>query len=69
MCFTVPKQVTAVKKGKVVVSDGSEVVMGSELTVHVGDFVQTLGNMAVGTLNKTQGERTLKLINQLSQNS
>ena len=66
MCFSVPHRVLEVN-GKTALIDTNEVVtLGAEIHVKPGEYLQILGNIAVGKLSATEGLKIRKLIKQLN---
>jgi hydrogenase maturation factor len=66
MCFTIPYKVLDVKKNHVIIEGGKKILLGTEISVDKGDYIQVAGSMAVGKLSKTEGLRIQKLIKSLN---
>lgn len=62
MCFAIPLKVLKVNHGKAVVENGKKIILGEELTVKKGDYLQVAGNVAVSTLTNKQGIKVRRLI-------
>ncbi|MBI2617583.1 hypothetical protein HYW55_05585 [Candidatus Gottesmanbacteria bacterium] len=67
MCFTIPARVLKSSHNLVTVEGGKTVLLGNDLTVKKGEYVQVVGNMAVGKLSSHEGLRIRKLIRSLNQ--
>ena len=68
MCFSVPCKVLKVKDNEAVVEGGQTVRIGNDLKVEPGEYLRVAGNIAVGTLSKTEGLKVRKLIKSLDSN-
>jgi hydrogenase maturation factor len=66
MCFAVPYQVLDVKEKYAIIEGGKKILLGKQLTVQKGEYVQVVGNVAVGKLTKTQGKKVRSIIKQLN---
>lgn len=66
MCFSVPYKVIKVKKNKAYLEGEKTVKIGGELKVNQGDYLQILGDVAVGRLSKIQGLKIRRLIKSLN---
>ena len=66
MCFSIPYKVAAVKKDIAYLESGSIIKLGSELKVVKGEYLQVIGNVAVGKLSKAEGLKIRKLIKRLN---
>lgn len=66
MCLSVPYKVIKVSKNNALLEGGKSVKIGSELKVAKGDYLQVLGDVAVGRLSKIQGLKIRRLIKSLN---
>lgn len=66
MCFCVPYKVLSTDKKAALIEDGRKIKIGNELKVEKGDYLQVLGNVAVGRLTKSQGLKIRRLIKSLN---
>ena len=66
MCFAIPYKVLQVQKNTALIENGQRIVLGNEIKVKKGDYLQILGNIAVGSISKTAGVRIRKLIKNLN---
>lgn len=66
MCFSVPYQVLKVDNKNALLEGNKSVKIGSDLKVAKGDYLQVMGNVAVGRLTKTQGLKIRRLIKSLN---
>lgn len=66
MCFSIPFKVAEVKNDIAYLESGSIIKLGSELKVIKGEYLQVIGNVAVGKLSKAQGLKIRKLIKKLN---
>ena len=66
MCFSVPCKVIKVAKDKALLEGNKSVKIGSDLKVARGDYLQVLGDVAVGRLSKMQGLKIRRLIKSLN---
>lgn len=66
MCFTIPLKVLKIEKNTAYLEGGKCVKLGSEISVTAGEYVQIVGNLAVGKLSKTQGLKIRRLIKKLN---
>lgn len=66
MCFAVPYKVLQISNHTAFIENGQEITLGNEIKVKKGDYLQILGNVAVGRLNKTAGLKVRKLIKNLN---
>ncbi len=66
MCFSIPGKVVAVKKDIAYLESGNIIKLGSELKVVKGEYLQVIGNVAVGKLSKSQGLKVRRLIKSLN---
>lgn len=66
MCFAVPYKVIKINDDIVVVEGGKVVRIDKEMKVKKGDYLQVVGNVAVGSLNKKEGLNIRKLIKSLN---
>lgn len=67
MCFSIPYKVNRIKNGTAFVEGGKTVKTGTDLKVEKGGYLQVVGNVAVGSLNKSQGLKIRRLIKSLNQ--
>jgi hypothetical protein len=66
MCFAIPYLVLDVKEKYAIIEGGKKILLGKQLTVQTGEYVQVVGNVAVGKLTKTQGKNVRSIIKQLN---
>lgn len=62
MCFSVPYKVLSVRNGKAQLEGGKNILLGKDLRVSKGDYLQVLGNMGVSKLTSAQGQKVMRLI-------
>lgn len=55
-----------VENGDVFIEGGKRIKAGDELKVEKGDYLQVLGDIAIGRLSNTQGLKIRKLIKSLN---
>lgn len=66
MCFSIPYKVISVKKDTAFLESGKVIRLGQELKVKKGEYVQVLGDIAVGRLGRSEGLKIRKLIKKLN---
>lgn len=66
MCFSIPKKVVRVEKGIAFVEGGQQIYLGSDIRVKSGQYLRTIGNIAVGTLEPREGLKVRQLIKSLN---
>lgn len=66
MCFSIPYKVLKVEKNIALLEGNKSVMIGSELRVKNGDYLQIIGDAAVGRLSKAQGLKIRQLIKKLN---
>lgn len=66
MCFTIPYQIVKADETSVTIEDGRRIMIGQELTAQKGDYVQLVGEMAVGVLSRQEGKKIRQLIRALN---
>ena len=66
MCFAVPYKVLQVQKNTALIENGQKITLGTDIKVKKGDYLQILGNVAVGSISKTAGLKVRKLIKNLN---
>lgn len=66
MCFSIPYKVVKVTKNKALLEGNKSVKIGSELKVGIGDYLQVIGDVAVGRFSKSRGLKIRKLIKRLN---
>lgn len=66
MCFSIPYKVVKIAKNKALLEGNKSVKIGSDLKVTEGDYLQVLGDVAVGRLSKMQGLKIRRLIKSLN---
>lgn len=66
MCFSIPYKVIKVEKNNALLEGNKSVKIGSELRVENGDYLQIVGEVAVGRLSKSQGLKIRQLIKKLN---
>ncbi len=66
MCFSIPLKVVSVNKTTAFLETGNIIKLGSDIKVEKGEYLQVLGNVAVGKLSKAQGLKIRKLIKRLN---
>lgn len=66
MCFSIPYKVLKSTKDQAILEGGKVIKLGNELNVKKDEYLQILGNVAVGKLSKTQGLKIRKLIKKLN---
>lgn len=66
MCFTIPYKVKTVTGGTALLENNQVVTLGAEISVQSGDYVQIVGDIAVGKLSAREGLRIRKLIKELN---
>lgn len=66
MCFSIPLKVLEVKNQQAIVEGDKKIVIGKDILVKKGEYLQVVGNMAVGRLTKIEGQRVRKLIKSLN---
>ncbi len=66
MCFSIPYKVVSVSKDKAFLEGGKVIKLGSELNVKKDEYLQILGDVAVGKLGKAEGLKIRKLIKKLN---
>lgn len=66
MCFTIPRKVVKIIGETAFLEEGQQVNIDNELTVKKGDYLQVVGNVAVGRLTQKQGLTVRRLIKKLN---
>jgi hypothetical protein len=66
MCFSIPYQVLDVSKNHAIIEGGKKILLGKDITVKKGEYIQVLGSMTVGKLSRTEGLKVRKLIKSLN---
>jgi hydrogenase maturation factor len=66
MCFSIPLKVIDVKNHQVTVEGNKKIIIGKDTLVKKGEYLQVVGNLAVGRLTKIEGQRVRKLIKSLN---
>lgn len=66
MCFSIPYKVLRTTKDKAILEGGKSVKIGKELRVKNGDYLQIIGDVAVGRLSKARGLKIRQLIKKLN---
>ena len=62
MCFAIPYKVEKTEKDIAIVEGGKRVKFGNNFSVKKGDYLQVMGNIAVGKISKVEGMRIRSLI-------
>ena len=65
MCFTIPKRVEKINNGTATIEGGRQIKLGSDLMAKKGDYLQVVGNLAVGKISREEGLKIRKLIKRL----
>lgn len=66
MCFSIPTKVLRVEKRVAFVEGGKKVQLGDDREVQKGDYIQVVGDVAVGMLTKHEGLKMRQLIKRLN---
>lgn len=66
MCFAIPYKILAIEKNIAIIEDGRSILLDTKLHAKKNDYVQIIGNIAVGVLSKKQGLTIRKLIKSLN---
>lgn len=66
MCFSVPCKIIKINQDEVLIEGGKVVKIGKDLTIKKSDYLQVVGNIAVGKLSKREGLKIRRLIKSLS---
>ena len=66
MCFSIPYKVLKSTKDQAILEGGKVIKLGNELNVRKDEYLQILGNVAVGKLSKAEGLKIRKLIKKLN---
>ncbi len=66
MCFSIPYKVVRVSNDKAFLEGGKVIKLDSELSVRKDEYLQILGDVAVGKLGKAEGLKIRKLIKKLN---
>lgn len=66
MCFSIPRKVISVQNDTALIDTNEIVTLGAEITVKPGEYLQVLGNVAVGKLSPQEGLKIRRLIKQLN---
>lgn len=62
MCFAIPYRVLNIHNDTAVVEGGKKVKIGNSFKVKKGEYLQVMGNIAVGKISKTEGIKIRSLI-------
>jgi hydrogenase maturation factor len=65
MCLSVPLRVVRVRDKNATVEGDISVQLTDDLRVRVGDYLQLVGGVAVGSLSKKEGARVRKYLQSL----
>lgn len=66
MCFSIPYRVLKTNNNIALLEGGKRVNLGKDISVKAGEYLQVIGNIAVGKLGKSEGLKIRKLIKKLS---
>ncbi len=66
MCFTIPYKIITIKKSQIIIEDGRNIRLGNDIQAKAGEYVQVVGDIAVGVLSKREGLTIRKLIKSLN---
>lgn len=66
MCFSIPLKVLNVKNLQATVEGNKKIMFGKDIRVKKGEYLQVVGNMAVGKLTMKEGLKVRKLIASLN---
>ena len=66
MCFSIPCKVLVVKGDFAFVEGWKKVILGKEIKVKRGEYLQVVGNVAIGKITKEDGVKIRKLIRSLN---
>lgn len=66
MCFTIPYKVVRLTHNFAYLEGGKKVSLGKDIHVAVGEYLQVIGDVAVGKLDKSEGLKIRKLIKKLN---
>jgi hydrogenase maturation factor len=66
MCFSVPYKVLKIDKNTAFLEGGKTIKIGKELSVKPGEYLRIIGDVAVGSLSKSEGLKVRKLIKSLN---
>lgn len=66
MCFSIPYKVIKVRNSTAFLEGGKNVRIGNEFDVKKGEYLQVIGDVAVGKLSQTEGLKIRRLIKSLN---
>lgn len=66
MCFTIPTKVLRVHKKTALVEGNRTVKLGNDIQVKKGEYIQIVGNVAVGKISPKKGLEIRQLIKSLN---
>lgn len=66
MCFAIPKKVAKVKGDTAWIENGNAVKIVDNLNIKPGQYLNVLGNIAIGKFSKTEGLKIRRLIRKLN---
>lgn len=66
MCFSIPYKVIKVRNSTAFLEGSKSVRIGSEFDVKKGEYLQVIGDVAVGKLSQTEGLKIRRLIKSLN---
>lgn len=66
MCFSIPYKIIWVDKNSALIEGGKIVKLGKDLKAKKGDYLQIIGEVAIGSLTRFQGLKIRKLIKTLN---
>jgi hydrogenase maturation factor len=66
MCFSIPVKVLKVEKDTALLEGGKVVKIGKDFKISAGEYLQIVGNVAVGKLTKGEGLKIRQFIKKLN---
>ncbi|MBM3283905.1 hypothetical protein FJY90_06720 [Candidatus Gottesmanbacteria bacterium] len=66
MCFAIPYKVLKVKSRSALLEGGQIVKLGQEIKIKKGDYLNIIGNIAVGSFSAQEGLKIRQQIKQLN---
>lgn len=66
MCFSIPYKVLQVRKNTALIEGNKIVNIGKDLQVAPGEYLQIIGNIAVGKLSRREGLKIRRLIKKIN---
>ena len=66
MCFSIPYKVRKTNNSTALLEGGKTVNLGKDISVKKGEYLQVIGDVAVGKLGVSEGLKIRKLIKKLN---